>query len=255
VPQIHIPFWKIEEHIDFINSLRLDLEIYINSESLDTLSKRDITNTRDRFKHSPTITIHGPFMDISPGAVDPRVRDITLDRFLKTIEITEPLSPKVFVFHSGYEKWRYGLRHDIWLEQSLRTWTEIYKKTGARIAIENIFEDEPTTLESLMRHLIKEGVSGLGICFDTGHFNLFSKVPLRDWLSSIGDFITELHLHDNNKLSDAHLPIGDGNFDFPSLFEWLSGKKDIIYTIEAHSPEDALRSMKSLEGLFQRYFN
>jgi len=38
------------------------------------------------------------------------------------MEIAELLAPKIVVFHSGYEKWKYGHRVDIWLEESLTTW-------------------------------------------------------------------------------------------------------------------------------------
>jgi len=43
---------------------------------------------------------------------------------------------------------------------------------GVKIAIENIFEDEPQNLKMLMENMNSENS---GICFDTGHFNLFSR--------------------------------------------------------------------------------
>ena len=258
MPQIHIPFRKIDEHLDFILENRLDLEIYINSGSLDTLTDSGINELKKRLGYGPSITIHGPFMDLSPGAVDSKVREATLDRFFHTIELTRPLSPKAIVFHSGYEKWKYGLKPEIWLEKSLLTWRTIHQelsgaKTAPKIAIENIFEDEPSTLAKLMEGLRAEGLHGYGVCFDTGHFNLFSKAPLSDWLSALRPYIIELHLHDNDRLSDAHRPIGDGTFDFRELFASLNDDVERIHTIEAHSPEDALTSILRLEELSHRY--
>ena len=78
------------------------------------------------------------------------------------------------------------------------------------------------------------------------HFNLFSKIPLDEWLGQLKPYIFELHLHDNNKTSDDHLAIGDGTFDFDTLFLALKDK-NLIYTIEAHTPEDVLKSMQRLE--------
>ncbi len=76
--------------------------------------------------------------------------------------------------------------------------------------------------------------------------NLFSKVSLEDWIAMLKPYIFELHLHDNDKRSDAHAPIGDGSFDFDTLFSALKDK-EIIYTLEAHSAEDAKTSIERLQ--------
>ncbi len=85
-----------------------------------------------------------------------------------------------------------------------------------------------------------------GFCFDTGHFNLFSSVPLESWMSSLKPYFIELHLHNNDRTSDQHLPISDGTFDFKGFFGLL-GDKQCIHTLEAHSKESVLKSMKSLQ--------
>lgn len=244
-PQIHIPYHKIEEHLSFIRQEKLNLELYIKSNALDSISREDILQLKNQFDYNPSLTIHAPFMDLSPGAVDSKVRDVTMERFNHVLDIAKELKVKCVVFHSGYEKWKYALNIGLWLEQSLLTWKPLMKKAeeiGAKIAIENIFEDEPTNLRMLMEKMEN---NSFGICFDSGHFNLFSKVPLEDWLGCLNPYIFELHLHDNNKTSDQHLPIGKGTFDFGKLFSAIKGR-DLIYTLEAHSPEDAKKSMGQL---------
>jgi sugar phosphate isomerase/epimerase len=84
-----------------------------------------------------------------------------------------------------------------------------------------------------------------GLCFDTGHFNLFSTISLAEWLDQVRPHIFEIHLHDNTGKADDHLAIGDGNFDFAALFAGLCGITP-VYTIEAHSKEDVLRSIGQL---------
>ncbi len=91
-----------------------------------------------------------------------------------------------------------------------------------------------------------------GLCFDTGHFNLFSKIPLDEWLAQFKAYILELHLHDNDKSSDAHLAIGDGTFDFDTLFETLDNK-DLICTIEGHTKEAVIKSIERLKTYFFRW--
>lgn len=245
-PHIHLPYQRTGEYLSFIKENTLNLEIYFQSFSLDVLKEGDIIRLADSLDYNPSLSIHAPFMDLSPGAVDSKVRAVTIDRFLHVFDIADILHPRTIVFHSGYEKWRYAHRADIWLEGSLLTWKPLIERAsgiGVRIAIENIFEDEPSNLGALMKEL---ACDNFGICFDTGHFNLFSSVPLTKWLEPLKPYIFELHLHDNDGTFDSHLPIGDGTFDFNSLFLTLRGR-ELVYTIEAHTPEKVIKSMERLK--------
>lgn len=245
---IHIPFQHIPEHIDVIKQHSLDLEIYFGSAVLDSVSTLEISSLKERLDYSPSLSIHAPFMDLCPGAVDAMVRSATMERFRQILDVAEVLRPKTVVFHSGYEKWKYALNVDLWLEKSLLTWRQVIERAagiGVKVAIENIFEDEPSNLKLLMEHVDS---SDFGICFDTGHFNLFSKLPLEKWMESLNPHIIELHLHDNDHSSDQHLPIGEGTFDFGRFFALLQNR-NCVYTIESHTPEKVLRSLESLKRL------
>lgn len=238
------------DYLDFIREYKLNFELYLSSSSLDSLRPGAIGELREKFDYNPSISLHAPFMDLSPGAVDTKVRAVTLERFSHIMQIAETLSPRVIVFHSGYEKWKYAHRVDLWLEGSILTWKPLIKKAaalGIRIAIENIFEDEPSNLEALMKELHSRH---FGICFDTGHCNLFTNVSLDDWLRVLGPYLFELHLHDNDGSSDQHLPIGEGTFDFRTLFSSLE-KRDYLCTIEARTPECVMKSMEKLAVFLQ----
>ena len=243
---VHIPYPRIAEYLPYIRQHRLNLEIFFPSSTLDSLRKADIETLREHLDYHPSLSIHAPFMDMSPGAVDSKVRDVTMERFLQIMEIAGLLAPRIVVFHSGYEKWKYSHRADIWLEGSLTTWRPLRERAAeldVKIAIENIFEDEPSNLLMLMEELHSEH---FGLCFDTGHFNLFTRLPLKEWLSSLKPYIFELHLHDNDRSRDQHLPIGEGTFNFAALFEELQGNH-CVYTIETHTPERVLKSIERLQ--------
>jgi sugar phosphate isomerase/epimerase len=246
IPHVHVPYHRIEDYLQFINKNRINLEIYFSSQSLDQLDNTDILRLKEKLAYKPSFTIHAPFMDLSPGAVDSKVRAVTLERFSCIFDIAEILKPKAVVFHSGYEKWKYALKINIWLENSLITWGALSKRAvdmDTKIAVENIFEDEPTNLKLLMEEMASEH---FGICFDTGHFNLFSRVSLEEWLRQLTPYIIELHLHDNDKTFDSHLAIGDGTFDFNTLFSTLK-EKNLIYTVEGHTPADVVKSIDRLQ--------
>jgi sugar phosphate isomerase/epimerase len=249
-PHVHVPYDSLDKYLSFINKEKLNLEIYFGSRSFDSVTKHDIIDLKNKLDYHPQLTIHGPFMDLSPGAVDLKVREVTTQRFSDVLDISEILKPKVIVFHSGYDKWKYDSRVDIWLEGSLKTWRPVNERAvdlGIKIAIENIFEDEPGHLALLAKEM---GSDNFGLCFDTGHFNLFSQVPLMEWLGIIKPYVLELHLHDNSRTADEHLAIGEGDFDFPTLFKELEGI-DCVHTIEAHTLQDVKKSLKRIKEFFE----
>jgi len=249
-PHVHVPFDQLDKYLTFIRNERINLEIYFGSRTCDEIQREDIFSLKRKLDYNPRLSIHAPFMDLSPGAVDLKVREVTIKRFETVLEWSEILRPEVVVFHSGYDKWKYDERMDIWLEGSLETWRRVNKRAeslGIKVAIENIFEEEPTNLKILMEEMNSEN---FGVCFDTGHFNMFSKLPLVEWLDTLKPYIKEVHMHDNFRFKDEHLAIGDGNFDFQTLFSML---RDIncVYTIEAHTVEDVRKSLKRFDEFMQ----
>jgi len=246
---VHIPYPSVGDYLPFLREKKLNLEIYFSAASLESLKTGDIKRLTDLLDYRPSLSIHAPFMDLSPGAVDESVRAVTVGRFSRILDIAEVLSPKTIVCHSGYEKWKYAHRVDLWLDSSIRTWRPLRERAallGTRLVIENIFEDEPSNLELLMQELHSES---FGLCFDTGHCNLFSKVPLGDWLDSLGPYIYEFHVHDNDGTFDSHLPVDDGTFDFRGLFSRIE-RRDYVFTVEAHTPERVMKSLERLPGFF-----
>ncbi len=251
-PHIHVPYNKFYEYVEIIRQQKLNLEIYFDSKSLDEITENDILRLRKALDYEPSLSFHAPFMDLSPGAIDSKIREVTIERFNQMLEIAEFFNPKAIVFHSGYNKWSYAFKVNIWLENSLKTWEKILpraEKLKIKIAVENIFEEDPENLRLLME---KVSLPYFGVCFDTGHFNLFSKTSLKCWIDELKNFIIEFHLHDNNGRTDEHLSIGSGCFDFCTLFN-LIRNENFIYTIEAHSVDDVFKSIKSFNEYFKKY--
>lgn len=247
-PHVHIPFDKIDQYATFLNEKKLNLEIYFSANILDSSDISHIEKRIAVLQYSPSLSIHAPFMDLTPAAVDQKIREITMIRFKQVMDLADTIKPKTIVFHSGYEKWKYALNFDIWLEKSLRTWNGLLERaarTGTRLAIENIFEDSPDNLSMLAKRIDSDH---FGLCFDTGHFNLFSQVGLNEWLDQTERYIVELHIHDNDGTKDAHDSPGKGTFDFHLLFDRMRERDDVLHTIEAHDPKEVLESISFLQS-------
>jgi sugar phosphate isomerase/epimerase len=239
----------LKEQLEAVLSSGLQPEVYFSGYVLDRLSSGDTEGiSRALREREVPVTCHAPFMDLNPGAVDERIREITALRFGQVLDLVPLFRPRAIVLHPGYDRWRYDDDVDLWLENSLRTWEPLVKRAeslSVRMALENVFEEKPAILERL---LDKIDSPYLGYCLDAGHGNLFSRVPLEEWVEVLGSRLMEIHLHDNRGEADDHLPLGQGSIDFPSLFALL-GKKKIqpIYTIEPHEIAHLQPSLEALK--------
>jgi len=233
--------------IDFAIENRINPEIYFSAQDLDTCLETDVEHLATTLRQNGLdVTIHGPFMDLSPGGVDRKIKEVTLDRFSKTIELARFLKPRTIVFHPGYEKREFDGNVNLWLESSLQTWSPLVEEAEKRdlvFAIENVYEETPDSLKLL---LDKIHSPHFRFCFDTGHHHAFSKrrAPLSNWIETLGSYLWEVHLHDNHTESDEHLPMGEGGFDFNHFFELLSHfRLNPIYTIEPHQEDHLWRGL------------
>ena len=244
--QVNVPYKMLLDQLDFVLEKEINPEIYFNGEALDNYREEDLQKINTAFcQKGLSITIHAPFMDLSPGGVDSKVKTATIERLNQTLDVAAFFQTRMIVFHPGYNKWFFDGNVELWLDNSLKTWESLVvkaEKIDIPLSIENIFEEEPSSLEQLISAIDSPYFN---FCFDIGHFHLFSTVTMEEWFDSLGTYIKEVHMHDNFKKSDDHLPPGDGEIDFDLFFKLL---KDYgvnpIYTIEPHKVEYLERSLQ-----------
>jgi len=246
---INVPYEMLLARLDFAIQNRLLPEIYFDGNALDTACQEDIERlARILTEQEIDCTLHGPYMDLSPGGMDTKVKGVTLERIRKTMELASLFRPMTVVFHPGYDPWRFEGYQDLWLKNSIEAWKPIATKaeeTGTIVAVENVFEEKPQTLRNLI-----EGVNSpnFRFCFDTGHYFVFSKTPLPLWFDLLGEFIVEAHLHDNHGTSDDHLPLGEGEMDFGEFFDLLGSiNPRPILAVEPHEEAHLWSSLTALE--------
>jgi sugar phosphate isomerase/epimerase len=248
--QVHIPYGVLVERLDEVLAAGLNPEIFLDGDALDRARPGELKEVyRALNRNGRTITIHGPYMDLSPGGADEKVRLTTVERYRQTFEAVKELRPMALVLHSGYDQRRFDGDVGLWLGQSEKTWPEFIKKAerlNTVIAVENIFDEGPAPLKALMDSL---NTPNFRICLDAGHLNLFSEAPMEEWFQEIGGFVAEVHVHDNRGEIDDHLPAGDGIIDFQKFFRLLKEfSPEPIYTIEPHGEEVLWRGVEALEG-------
>lgn len=246
----HVPFQQVQLHLDYIISRGLHPEIFLSGELLDSTFPEEIESVAAALDCSGlSCTLHAPFMDLNPGSEEGLIREVTRRRFRQVCEAALILKPKSIVFHPGYDRWRYGEKQSSWLGHSIDTFSEVLKATepiGCTIAVENIFEEEPSTLLALIESFSHPRVRH---CFDVGHWNLFHSpaIGLEEWFAALGAHIAQVHIHDNSGKRDDHAPIGEGNIDFELYFSLLEQyAPHAVWTIEAHSRPCLERAVQNI---------
>ncbi|MCL2760245.1 MAG: sugar phosphate isomerase/epimerase [Desulfuromonadales bacterium] len=247
----HLPFLMAEDFKKYVVVNRIFPEVFLSGDVLDRVSSEQIRGFAEFLSNNQiSCTIHAPFMDLNPGSSERLLREATRHRFKQICEVATILKPVVMVMHPGYDRWRYGSMQDYWLEKSTEVFKEVLavtEETNCKIAVENIFEDEPSTL---LRLITAINHPRLGHCFDVGHWNLFHKEgsSLEEWFEVLGYHIFEVHIHDNHGESDEHLPVGEGEIDFKLYFRLLAEyAPDAEWTLEAHSVADIERAIKNIQ--------
>lgn len=252
--QVNVPFTLLwDRHADEFLKRGLNPEIGIDAAALDRFATAEFGEMARRLRsRGLSITLHGPFFDMSPGSVDPVIRSATRTRFEQLLELVPLFNPKTVVCHAGYEWKRYGYLRAEWLRNSLALWDWLagrLNRHNCRLMLENVYEDGPRELLPLFQKLASAGV---GFCLDTGHQSAFSQSSLDLWIDVLGEHLGQVHLHDNHGRRDDHLALGQGNIDFPSLFKRLKaleGSPPVI-TLEPHNEEALEPSLAYLESVW-----
>ena len=115
----------------------------------------------------------------------------------------------------------------------------VAKKTGVKIAIENLFRIDPTTNcyigrlsdpDELCRLISELPEDCFTVCLDTGHAAMCGIEP-DEFLNKIPKgMVTALHVHDNNRKNDLHLLPYLCNIDWAKFLAALKeyGFKDVF---------------------------
>ncbi|MCF6239172.1 MAG: sugar phosphate isomerase/epimerase [Candidatus Marinimicrobia bacterium] len=247
----HIPWLEIDKHLQRVLDLGLAPEIAIKGPEFDTLDEKLLDQIGQKLAEAKVRpTVHAPFFDLNPGALDPLIRKATYQRLSQSLAAATHLNAHLMVIHPGFDKWRYPNLDQVWLALAKDFFPPLLERAAAcscRLAIENIYEEAPDTLVQLVDEIDSQW---FGHCFDAGHWHLFGKRSMTEWLDAIGPRLFHLHLHDNHGRADEHLPVGDGTINFTPLKLHLRKMSTLpSMTLEAHSEEHLIRSLQQVRNL------
>lgn len=200
------------------------------------------------------ISMHGPFLDLSPASPEPRLRALTRERYRHALRIAQAIGARYLVLHTQFNpNLRQPTYPDLWLEQNLRFFTDLQPaivESGTTIVLENMWDPYPEHLAELLAALPAEQFAA---CLDAGHAHLHSQVGYRSWIEALGDRLQYVHLSDNHGDWDEHLALGQGTVDFFGLTEAMrAAGRQPWYVFEVKLWSDVQASLRHLgwdEGL------
>jgi sugar phosphate isomerase/epimerase len=196
------------------------------------------------------LSIHGPFMDLVSGSPDERINMVSYGRYEHVIRIADLLGVQQVVLHANYigllhnERYRQG-----WHQRNVDFWGPLgdYARAyGVVVAIENMWEFDPTIIGNLLRELDHPHLKA---CIDVGHATLYSDpgVTFDDWLETLAPWVIELHMNNNNGVMDEHYGFDweQGVLDYARLLPQIRAMlRDPQMVLEMDRIEDMKASLR-----------
>lgn len=109
---------------------------------------------------------------------------------------------------------------------------KIAKKCGFNLCVENLYSS--IEIPYLFSNIKDDN---LKICCDIGHQHCLT--PNFEVLKDYGEYVSVLHIHDNNLLKDEHKILGTGSIDIEKLALDLANNKSIILSAEVKQKDDS----------------
>jgi len=196
------------------------------------------------------VAIHGVFMDMITASKDAKVVSAARGRIMQNIQIAKQLKAKMLVFCScfnpciatgspGYV--------DGYKQRQINFWSKILQLTAnsnLTLVFENLWEPKPELVKDVLDGVKSKNFKAL---LDTGHANIFSKVPIKQWVETLADHLSYIHLNDNNGDFDSNLAPGEGNIKWERFFDALKSyrlRPRICLEVEAYGNRSKLENTK-----------
>jgi sugar phosphate isomerase/epimerase len=170
------------------------------------------------------ITLHGPFMDMAPGSPDPKIKQITVERYEHAIRVASELGAEVIIFHANFIAAIHNVEYRIgWHKRNLDFWGRMAayaERCGVTIAMENMWEFDPYIITDVLKEV---NHPYLRACLDVGHAHLFSdeEFPFDLWLKTFQPWLVHTHMNNNNGKIDVHHGLHDGVLNYYLLLDQI----------------------------------
>lgn len=251
--QVNIPFpFLLNGYLALFLEKGLNPEIGLDAWSLSTYPPATFRRVARAFALAGRrLTLHGPFQDLAPGALDDVILAASRRRLRQAFRWLPTFRPEAVVCHLGYEDRHYRWDEENWLNRAAATFRELgllAQALGVRVMLENVYETDPELFIKIIRRIALDNVQ---VCLDVGHLNAFGGGDFEAWLKTLGHLIGHLHLHDNQGALDDHQALGSGTVPLEFVLNFLAerGQKPLV-TLEPHQKGGLAPSLEYLASIW-----
>lgn len=128
------------------------------------------------------------------------------------------------------------------------------EKYDINLCIENLYSSQeiPYIFANIQHKNLK-------ICYDIGHQNFLT--PNFDVMKEYGNYVTVLHLHDNDGFKDLHNIVGTGTVNWQHFAKQMASRNDLVLCAEIKQHDDSsylnflaqnLNALKVLDSLIEK---
>jgi len=208
------------------------VEIFAARQHFDYTSRETVIELGEWFRSNSlqAFSMHAPlFPDREMGrAGAPGVNVLhpeksrridAMDEIKRALEAAEHIPLRNLVVHLGE-------RDDEWSQRTIELALTALEHLGAfarplgvRLLVENLLS-EATTPDHLALILEMGHLDSVGVCLDLGHAHI--TVGTLAAISSLGNRIVSVHVHDNHGTKDEHLWPGDGTIEWQATADALN---------------------------------
>ena len=205
------------------NELSYEIPAFMFPEFLENMEKELPKYKKKIQKIKGPLSIHGPIFDMNPVSLEPAIKEISQKRYRQAIEGAIALGAEHVVFHTQYSPlYRAVNAYEDWLVQNVDYWQEaiedVIGDANITVLMENFMDETPDILNDMVSRIDSPKFKA---CLDTGHVNVFSKVPSIRWLDDMGDNLVYIHAHNNCGETDDHHAIQEGTIDMEGFLNHL----------------------------------
>lgn len=138
----------------------------------------------------------------------------SMDEVKRALETAEFIPYSHLIVHLGERTDGWSQRAIEYAETALEHLGAFARPLGVKLLVENLL-NEAATPEHLMQILNVGHLNQVGTCLDLGHAHM--TVGVQDALSTFGNRMVSMHVHDNHATKDEHLWPGEGTIDWNAV--------------------------------------
>jgi sugar phosphate isomerase/epimerase len=135
-----------------------------------------------------------------------------MDEIKRALEAADHIPFRNLILHLGERSDGWSPRTIEYSITALEHLGAFARPLGVRLLVENLVS-EAATPEHLIEILDIGHLKNVGVCLDLGHAHI--TVGVAEAITTLGERIVSVHIHDNHGMKDEHLWPGDGTIDWP----------------------------------------